>query len=496
MRKIGPLFFFLYSLSSFSQIGENIILEEVVNVAASVPKIEIDNLTYSMKDRDKVITRLLRSKFWTKSFKFAINLEDYDTGRQYTYENEGGVRIFINDEELTERHLFKTYKTIQNVLDNSERIQIISKSESQTKIKVLTAENNSGQIIYKSNTEEKPVTIIYIKSNLPLTTRYNGSSKSKKIKTLADFELISQEEKLSIRGTTVLNESTKKIKLDNVEVVQDIKEDGIVYSPKLINGKIVFKKNNGLTRLYRKKELYKKQGLNEWGIDVNANTWVVALRKYLRGKQSGITSDGLPLLYGAVTLGGTQPGPLWVIDGVRMGRPPLSIRTLAPQIREVNVLKFSKATKYGSQGVAGVIEINTNFEDSNNIGNYKRSFELKGKRNIELMKEFNVYEERFMSEKDNLEDKRKILIELNEFEKVDSIQKLIDALLFKSYLFTANFAIRNSDQEIAPYLAIKKIPDARIEILESIEKDLSDEVKKTRYGKLFQKLLKRRKTSE
>ena len=205
MRKIGPLFFFLYSLSSFSQIGENIILEEVVNVAASVPKIEIDNLTYSMKDRDKVITRLLRSKFWTKSFKFAINLEDYDTGRHYTYENEGGVRIFINDEELTERHLFKTYKTIQNVLDNSERIQIISKSESQTKIKVLTAENNSGQIIYKSNTEEKPVTIIYIKSNLPLTTRYNGSSKSRKIKTLADFELISQEEKLSIRGNTLIN---------------------------------------------------------------------------------------------------------------------------------------------------------------------------------------------------------------------------------------------------------------------------------------------------
>ena len=495
MRKIGPLFFFLYSLSSFSQIGENIILEEVVNVAASVPKIEIDNLTYSMKDRDKVITRLLRSKFWTKSFKFAINLEDYDTGRHYTYENEGGVRIFINDEELTERHLFKTYKTIQNVLDNSERIQIISKSESQTKIKVLTAENNSGQIIYKSNTEEKPVTIIYIKSNLPLTTRYNGSSKSRKIKTLADFELISQEEKLSIRGNTVLNESTKKIKLDNVEVVQDIKEDGIVYSPKLINGKIVFKKNNDLTRLYKKKELYKKQGLNEWGIDINANTWAVALRKHLRAKQTGITSDGLPLLFGAITLGDTQPGPLWVIDGVRMGRPPGSIRALATQIREVNVLKFAKASKYGSQGTAGVIEINTVLS-SKNIGSYDRSFEVKGKRNIELMKEFNVYEERFMSEKDNLEDKRKILIELNEFERVDSIQKLLDLLLFKSYLFTANFAINNSDQEIAPYLAIKKIPDARIEILESIEKELSDEVKKTRYGKSFQKLLNQRRSSE
>ena len=219
------------------------------------------------------------------------------------------------------------------------------------------------------------------------------------------------------------------------------------------------------------------------------------MRKHLRGKQTGITSDGLPLLFGAITLGDTQPGPLWVIDGVRMGRPPGSIRSLATQIREVNVLKFAKASKYGSQGTVGVIEINTVLS-SKNIGSYDRSFEVKGKRNIELMKEFNVYEERFMSEKDNLEDKRKILIELNEFERVDSIQKLLDLLLFKSYLFTANFAINNSDQEIAPYLAIKKIPDARIEILESIEKELSDEVKKTRYGKSFQKLLNQRRSSE
>ena len=72
------------------------------------------------------------------------------------------------------------------------------------------------------------------------------------------------------------------------------------------------------------------------------------------------------------------------------------------------------------------------------------------------MEEFNIYEERFKYERDKLEDKRKILVELNEFERVDSIQKLLDVLLFKSYLFTANFAINNSNQEIAPYLVVKK----------------------------------------
>ena len=104
----------------------------------------------------------------------------------------------------------------------------------------------------------------------------------------------------------------------------------------------------------------------------------------------------MPLLFGAITLGDIQPGPLWVIDGIRMGKPPGSLRSLATQIREVNILKFAKASKYGSQGAAGVIEINTVL-GSKNTGNYKRSFEVKGKRNIELMKEFNIYEEQFMS---------------------------------------------------------------------------------------------------
>ena len=314
MRKIKPLFFLLYSLSSFSQIGENIILEEVVNVAASVPTIEIDNMIYAMKDRDQVITTLLRSNFWIKSFKFTLNLEDYETGRQYNYQNEGGVRIFVNDKELTERHLFKSYKAIRQVLENSEKIQIISSTERQTKTKPITALKNSGQILLKSNTEENPITLIYIKSDLPLITKYNASIKSKRKKTLADFEIINQEEKFSIQGNGIYNEKVKNIKLDNVEVVQNIQDEGIVYSPKLLNGKIVFKKNKDLTRLYKKKELYKKKGLNEWGIDVNANSWSVALREHLKGKQSGITSDGLPLLFGAVTLGDTQPGPLWVID--------------------------------------------------------------------------------------------------------------------------------------------------------------------------------------
>ena len=120
MKKILTILLLVLPFIGFNQQGKNIDLKEVVNTAAVIPKIEIDNLLYAMRDRDEIIAELLRSTFWLKSFKFSLNLEDYETGKKYNYENEGQVRIFINDNELTKRHLFKTYKAIKNMLDNSE----------------------------------------------------------------------------------------------------------------------------------------------------------------------------------------------------------------------------------------------------------------------------------------------------------------------------------------------------------------------------------------
>lgn len=483
MKNTTLFLVFLSTVLGFSQQGRNITLNEVINTAEAIPQIEIDHLIYSMRDRNQVMTELLKSDFWSNSYKFKINLEDYDTGKKYTYRNKGTVKVFINGTELTRRHLFKTDFAIKKVLSNSERIQIISTNEMIKKTKPLTSDNDSGQIVIKTTTEKVPVTQIRIVSNLPVVTKYNEQKKSRK-KSLADFELKKQEDAVYSDG--------KSIKLENIDVVQSIEDDGIFYSPQLINGEIVFKKNSKLTRLNRKKDRFKKMGFNEWGVDINATTWAQALRGHLMSKQTAITSDGLPLLFGAVTLGGDQPGPLWVIDGVYLGRPPLSVRSLADQIREVNILKFDGAAKYGSRGAAGVIEINT-VNNSQSLGSYKKSFELKGKENRALIEEFKKYERQFISRGDKLRLEKKQVIELNDFEKLDSIENLLAVLELKSYLFTANFAINNATHEVAPYLAVKKIPDARLEILEKIENKLAEPVKKSKYGKIFLKLLEKRK---
>ena len=134
-------------------------------------------------------------------------------------------------------------------------------------------------------------------------------------------------------------------------------------------------------REIKKIEKFKLMGLNNYGIDINANDWVSALRYYLIGKTVS-NNNGIPILVPVSTFGNKYliqgknvsgspirnyentnvdfREPLWVIDGVPIGNAaPEGVQSLSRNIISVNVLKHSKATKYGSRGAFGVIEIIT-----------------------------------------------------------------------------------------------------------------------------------------
>jgi hypothetical protein len=68
-------------------------------------------------------------------------------------------------------------------------------------------------------------------------------------------------------------------------------------------------------------------------------------------------------------------------------------------------------------------------------------------------------------------------------KKIDSLSKKSTQWLKRKYLYTTNFAMSNSDSEVAPYLALTALPDANIQLLDTIRKSLNDRVKKSAYGK-------------
>ncbi len=74
----------------------------------------------------------------------------------------------------------------------------------------------------------------------------------------------------------------------------------------------------------------------------------------------------------------------------------------------------------------------------------------------------------------------------NDTIKLNAIKKEANNSLKRKYLYTVNFALNNKNSEVAPYLALKELYNARIDLLDTINKVLTPKVKASKYGKSLQ----------
>lgn len=79
---------------------------------------------------------------------------------------------------------------------------------------------------------------------------------------------------------------------------------------------------------------------------------------------------------------------------------------------------------------------------------------------------------------------------------VDSLDAAYRNLLKKSYLYTLNYAVKHSDHEVAPYLALTEMYNANIKLLDTVNNSLTQEVKNSTYGKQLENFLKVIKENE
>lgn len=141
-------------------------------------------------------------------------------------------------------------------------------------------------------------------------------------------------------------------------------------------------------------------------------------------------------------------------------------------------------------GEKNTIEINTL------LNTFESSAKITGSKNQELLQEFQTYNRKFNDQ--NLElMKKKFLAQANGKNKViDSLQNKIDNLLRRRYLYTINFAARNANENVAPYLALTQVFDANLALLDSIARKMSQDVKSSKYGKEFLLFLEKRRKNE
>lgn len=138
----------------------------------------------------------------------------------------------------------------------------------------------------------------------------------------------------------------------------------------------------------------------------------------------------------------------------------------------------------------GVITINSNLEK------FASAAKVTGSENHDLWMDYKKMISKFNDErlvliKDNLMAEKE-----QNLSKIDSIDKVFKNHVKRRYLYTANYAVKHADMEIAPYLALTELYDANMYFLDTIEKSMNEKTRNSLYGEKFLEFLAKVKKSE
>lgn len=131
----------------------------------------------------------------------------------------------------------------------------------------------------------------------------------------------------------------------------------------------------------------------------------------------------------------------------------------------------------------GITDIKTTLK------NFALDAEVEGAKLQEKYAEYKSYIDKFNEQglyliKSNIES----LLTKNE-DSVAAVEARNANYLKRKYLFSTNFAVNNSDLEIAPYIAISELYDAKIGLLDTINNSLTPKIKASKYGKQLQEFI-------
>lgn len=141
-------------------------------------------------------------------------------------------------------------------------------------------------------------------------------------------------------------------------------------------------------------------------------------------------------------------------------------------------------------GEPGIINVKTSWDS------FDYGAKITGSKTHEKLEEYNKGMSRY--NKKNLE-----LLQLRLDPKIkkdsimaDSLIKLGDKNIYRSYAYALNFALNNKDSYIAPYIAVNEVADANVKYLDSIYKSLSPEIANSKYGKKLDSFLKEKESKK
>ena len=128
-------------------------------------------------------------------------------------------------------------------------------------------------------------------------------------------------------------------------------------------------------------------------------------------------------------------------------------------------------------GNKGTVTIN------DNIDTFGFDTEIIGSENQLVFNKFTKINDQFKNQRLQFIKKEFDAVKSKNLDSIEKVKTDFNRMIRRKYLFTTNFALTNSDSEAAPYIALTELYDANIKLLDTINKSLSVEVKKSTYGK-------------
>jgi hypothetical protein len=128
-------------------------------------------------------------------------------------------------------------------------------------------------------------------------------------------------------------------------------------------------------------------------------------------------------------------------------------------------------------GNKGTITLN------DNIDTFGFDPEIIGSENQLVLNKFTKINDQFKNQRLQFIKKEFDAIKSKNIDSIEKVKTDFDRMIRRKYLFTTNFALTNSGSEAAPYIALTELYDANIQLLDTINKSLSEKVKNSTYGK-------------
>ena len=131
---------------------------------------------------------------------------------------------------------------------------------------------------------------------------------------------------------------------------------------------------------------------------------------------------------------------------------------------------------------------NSKIDIKTSLENYGFNMSVKGSINDSIYRNYISFNKKFNNQKLDLYERSIKNIKSNNKDSLEIIENLIININTRQFLHNANYAVRNSTYEIAPYIAITDLYESK-KILDTIYKSLDEKIIGSKYGVQLKKWL-------